>query len=99
MQATGLPDDRLAVIARLMVAPGVRRAGLGRALLEVAATEAATVGRTPILDVVIDHTAAIELYERCGWSRAGRVVARFEDGSSLDEFVYLCPGASVAARS
>ena len=97
-QVTGLPADRLAVIARLMVAPAVRRAGIGRALLQQAADQAVALGTTPILDVVTVHLAAIELYERCGWSRAGKVVARFEDGHSLDEFVYVYPGADPSAE-
>ena len=97
MEVTRLPADGLAVIARLMVAPAVRRTGIGRELLDVGAAEAVALGRVPILDVVTEHVAAVELYERSGWSRAGRIVARFDDGHSLEEFVYLYPGPSASA--
>ncbi len=53
--------------------PPGRRRGIGRALLEEATQEAVRRGRRAVLDVVEDHVAAIELYESCGWTRAGRV--------------------------
>lgn len=96
--ATELPPERLAVVARLMVAPTARRAGVGRKLLQQATAEAVDRGLIPILDVVTAHLAAIRLYERCGWSNAGRVVAQFDDGQSLEEFVYLCPDPQSPAR-
>src|SRR4051812_20869236 len=56
---TGHADHKLAVVARLLVSPTCRRKGVGRALLDTAATSAWAIGRVPILDVVIDYTAAV----------------------------------------
>jgi GNAT superfamily N-acetyltransferase len=89
--ALGRPPHRLGVVARLLVSPHTRRAGAGRALLETAAREAAARGLSPILDVATDLAAAISLYERCGWVRAGAVTVRFSDGNTLREYVYLAP--------
>lgn len=89
--ATGLADHDLAVVARLLVAPDVRRAGVGRALLDTATTAAAAEGRRAVLDVVTDHRSAIRLYEDAGWTRADTVTWILPNGSPLTEFVYLAP--------
>jgi GNAT superfamily N-acetyltransferase len=89
--ALGQPPERLGVIARLLVSPDVRGAGAGLALLEAATREALARDLWPVLDVDVDLPAAIALYERCGWTRAGQVSVRFRDGTSLTEYVYLCP--------
>jgi GNAT superfamily N-acetyltransferase len=89
--AAGQPAGRLAVVARLLVAPDTRRAGAGRALLEHSWQQAAGRGLWPVLDVAADLTGAIRLYESCGWVRAGAVTVTFRDGNSLDELVYLGP--------
>jgi GNAT superfamily N-acetyltransferase len=91
MLATGVAEDKIAVVARLLVAPAARRRGIGRALLEKATQEAAQRGRRAMLDVVEDHVAAIELYESCGWTRAGRVDWALPGNLPLREFVYLAP--------
>ena len=88
----GLPIESLAVVARLLVAPGARRQGVGRALLMAATYEARSRGLWPVLDVATDSTAAIALYEQCGWSRAGDVRVVLPDGSTLEEAVFLGPG-------
>jgi len=88
----GLPVESLAVVARLLVAPEVRRKGIGRALLSVAADEARSRGLWPVLDVVRKSAAAIALYEECGWSRAGDVRVVLSDGSTFEEAVFLGPG-------
>jgi len=89
--ATGQPAGQLGVISRLLVAPAARRAGTGRQLLEHGWQQAAGRGLWPVLDVATDLTAAIRLYESCGWVRAGAVTVTFRDGNSLDELVYLGP--------
>jgi len=43
------------------------------------------------LGVVSTHTAAIALYERCGWTRIGLVPFPVGDGTAVDEFVYVGP--------
>lgn len=85
------PADRLGVVARLLVAPEVRRKGIGRVLLATAAEEALRRGLWPILDVVTEHREAIRLYEKEGWIRAGQVTAKFGDGIELEEIVFLGP--------
>jgi GNAT superfamily N-acetyltransferase len=88
----GRPASELAVVARLIVDPGSRRAGVGRALLTAAADEARRRGRHPILDVVTAYDAAVRLYEACGWHSTGEVEMRFRDGTTLQSFVYVAPG-------
>jgi GNAT superfamily N-acetyltransferase len=90
-KALGRPTDRLAVVARLLVSPGSRGQGAGRLLLEMATAHAHGRGLWPVLDVDKGLAPAIALYERCGWVRAGSVTIRFENGQSLDEYVYLGP--------
>jgi GNAT superfamily N-acetyltransferase len=92
--ALGLPADRLAVVARLLVSPRHRRRGLGRSLLEAAAQQARGRGLWPILDAVTLHQAAICLYDRCGWIRAGTVSVRWGEHPQVEELVYLGPRPS-----
>jgi GNAT superfamily N-acetyltransferase len=89
--ATGWPAARLGVIARLLVAPTVRRAGVGRALFDVAVDRADELGRWPVLDVVTRHESGIKLYEAAGWSRAGQVTVTFGGGVPIEELVFVGP--------
>lgn len=95
--ATGRDVAHLAVVARLLVAPWARRRGVGRALLDAAASRALDLGRQPVLDVVRGpgrgHEAAIQLYERAGWHRAGTVTGTFSNGTTVDELVYVGPAS------
>ena len=65
-----------------------RRAGLGAALLD-AAIEAAHAGRTRWrisrldLDVAEDNAAAISLFERAGFARAGIAAQRYAGGQRI----------------
>jgi GNAT superfamily N-acetyltransferase len=93
-KATGRPVERLAIVARLLVAPTSRRQGLGRRLLSHAVNEAHHADRWPVLDVAREFAAAIALYEACGWTRVGGVAFQFHDGDALrdaESFVYLGP--------
>ena len=59
-------------ILTLAVAPAFRRMGVGRALVESAAAEAARRGaRTLFLEVAEDNPAAIALYDSAGFQAAG----------------------------
>ncbi|HLW44894.1 MAG TPA: GNAT family N-acetyltransferase [Acidimicrobiales bacterium] len=90
-EASGRPPERLAVVGRLLVAPAARRRGAGARLLSHAALQSWKLGRRPILDVVVDHVAAIALYEREGWERVGPVEVHFADGQTFRELVFLGP--------
>jgi ribosomal protein S18 acetylase RimI-like enzyme len=90
-EALGRPPEGLGVVSRLLVSPDARGERIGRALLETATQAAIARDLWPILDVSVDLTAAIALYERCGWVRAGQVCVRFSDGNGLTEWVYLGP--------
>lgn len=98
-KARGEPAHRLGVVARLLVDPGFRGRGIGRALLTVAAGEAFGRGLWPVLDVSVRFCAAIQLYESCGWVCAGRVTARFPDGNELEEFVYIAPSGTAVTEA
>ena len=89
--ATGLPADRLAVVARLFVAPAHRGAGIGRVLFACATAASLGLNRRPILDVAAHFDAAIRLYARAGWTCAGRVTVTFSGEQPLDELVYVGP--------
>jgi GNAT superfamily N-acetyltransferase len=91
LSATGLLEEEVVFIARLLVAPSARRLGVGKALLERATIEATQLGRRALLDVVEDHRAAIALYEACGWTRVGKVDWSLPGGLPLREFIYLSP--------
>lgn len=89
--SVGCPIDELGVVARLIVSPSARRAGVGRALLAAAADDARRRGLHPILDVVTAYAAANALYDACGWRNAGEVTMRFSDGLELQSYVYVAP--------
>ena len=80
--------DRIAVVARLLVSPQQRGQGAGRRLLATAAAEAQARHLWPILDVDINLTAAIALYERAGWQRIGQASIDLPDGTTLHEAIY-----------
>lgn len=83
-------DSPARYVARLLVDPGARRTGAGRALLEHAHREAVATGCLPVLDVVDIPTAApaIALYRQSGWHEIARV--GFDLGDlHLDEIVFV----------
>jgi GNAT superfamily N-acetyltransferase len=80
--ALGKPADQLAVVARLFVSRRARGRGAGRLLLDTATAEARSRGLHPVLDVDIELSAAIALYESAGWCRAGQLTVRWPDSES-----------------
>lgn len=80
--------DQIGVVARLLVSPQQRGQGAGRRLLTAAATQAQALRLCPVLDVDVNLTAAITLYERAGWQRIGETRINLPDGTSLHEAVY-----------
>jgi GNAT superfamily N-acetyltransferase len=90
-----LDSKRPAVyVARLLVDPGARRAGIGRKLLEHARRAAVVSGHVPVLDVVDTPTAAaaISLYRSDGWDEVGRVSFDPVD-AEMHELVFRGPSA------
>jgi GNAT superfamily N-acetyltransferase len=91
--AVALDSKRPAVyVARLLVDPGARRAGIGRRLLEHARRAAVASGHVPVLDVVDTPTAAaaISLFRSDGWEEVGRVSSDLVD-AEIDELVFRGP--------
>ena len=87
-------DHPVRYVARLLVDPGARRTGAGRALLEHARHEAVATGCVPVLDVVDIPTAApaIALYRQSDWHEIARV--SFDLGDlHLNEIVFVGPTA------
>jgi GNAT superfamily N-acetyltransferase len=80
--ALGKTADQLAVVGRLFVSRRARGRGAGRLLLDIAAAEARSRGLHPVLDVDIELSAAIALYESAGWTRAGQLTVRWTDYES-----------------
>lgn len=70
--ASGLPQDRIAEVARLFVAPEARGQGVGTALLATACAWARSHDLRPALQVLDHDHAAVALYERSGWRRVAR---------------------------
>jgi len=61
---------RIFVLNDLFVAPGARRSGVGRGLLEAAAEYARRVGAVRlVLSTELTNTTAQTVYERAGWKR------------------------------
>lgn len=92
-QRLGIEPERLGVVARLLVDPSARRAGVASSLLEHARVEAVDRGLVPILDVVERFAPAISLYEREGWTRLGTVTVTLPDGTTMNEHVYAGPSS------
>ena len=89
-RATGLSPERLAVLARLLVAPEARRQGVAQQLIATVLQHAHAQGRRVVLDVVKDSAAAIRLYETLGWTRLEDVqLPSGRSGAGL--WVYLSP--------
>ena len=68
---SGLAREQLAAVAVLFVDHTVQGQGVGKALLARAVAAIRESDRTPVLDVVQETTAAVELYRRSGWQVVG----------------------------
>lgn len=79
-----------AELLTLAVAPGVRRRGLGAALVEAVAGAAAAGGaRRLFLEVAADNAAALALYRRAGFAPVGERPAYYRRaGGAADALVF-----------
>lgn len=75
----------------IALSPGARGKGLGAVVLEVAEQAGATdLGlRKLLLQVRADNIAALRLYERGGWRKAGHLLAQYDDGAALHDVLIL----------
>ena len=79
-----------AEILTLAVAPAARRAGLGRALIEAAATTAgAAQAQALFLEVAADNDAALALYRAAGFADAGRRAGYYPRASGAVDAVVM----------
>jgi GNAT superfamily N-acetyltransferase len=79
-ELTGLSVDELAGVSRFFVRRRVRGTGVGGLLLDQAVQAIRDRGLHPVLDVVTQDRAAVELYESRGW----RLLASYPWGRSED---------------
>jgi ribosomal-protein-alanine N-acetyltransferase len=88
-----------AEILTIAVDPAVRGRGVGRALVRAALDRAPAAGATAVfLEVAVDNTPALALYERAGFRRAGLRTGYYDRGVAgpVDAFAMRLdlPGAS-----
>ncbi len=88
---TGLPAERLTVLARLLVSTAQRRAGVGRRLVATAIAHAHARQQRPLLDVIREDLGPVRLYESMGWERLEPLTLALDNGQALDMWVYLGP--------
>jgi GNAT superfamily N-acetyltransferase len=105
-EVTGHEVVELACVSRFYVRPRVRREGIGTALLDVAAGEAAARGLMPVLDAPSPDPRRFGLLESRGWRRVDEqpldgpsVDGRPVDGRDLhlSLYRYASPRAAVGA--
>jgi GNAT superfamily N-acetyltransferase len=95
MAATDRPIEQLAEVTRLFSEPSVRRAGLGRMLLDRAVQAAHQQGAWPVLNVRRDgRPRAAHLYQTAGWHPVGTVPRRLGDGQDRSFDCWIGPGPS-----
>jgi ribosomal protein S18 acetylase RimI-like enzyme len=95
LPAAGLAPQQLAVVARLMVHPEVRRRGVARRLLAAATDHAHAHRLTQVLDVLKESEPALSLYEDLGWIRAGALTLPITVHEPLQLWVYLGPSFAI----
>jgi RimJ/RimL family protein N-acetyltransferase len=70
--------------------PALRGRGIGARALAEAEAAARSLGlRKLLLQVRADNAAAIALYDRSGWQRAGLLRAQYDDGTNLHDALIL----------
>ncbi|MFD1930802.1 GNAT family N-acetyltransferase [Nonomuraea mangrovi] len=85
-----VPQEDRVLLDNLHVEPGLKRSGIGGALLRHALDRAGT--RELYLEVLKRNTTAIAFYERHGGTRAREFVERFPEGFEVDVLEYYWSG-------
>ena len=86
--------DGAALLRSVVVAPGRRRSGIGRRLVEAVLDEAAALGHNEVHLLTI---SAADYFERLGFERLPRASAPAGVANSA-QFITLCPGSAVLMR-
>ncbi|MFJ6435247.1 GNAT family N-acetyltransferase [Streptomyces sp. NPDC091416] len=91
----GRPPAELASVARLFATASARRRGVASGLLATVAKAAADEGLRAVLEVEEGGEAAVALYERAGWRRAGSRPGDWTtaDGRTALLHTYVAPGS------
>lgn len=89
---TELPENQphRADLAKVMVHPEARRAGLAAALVSAAEAHAHALGKTLLVLDTVTGSPAERLYQRLGWQRVGTIphYALMPDGTPCDTTYY-----------
>ncbi len=85
------PREELAAVAVLFVDHRVQGRGVGKALLTAAVAAIRESGRLPVLDVVQETPAAVELYRRTGWQVVGEGRPRWLPADHLPVLFMVLP--------
>ena len=91
VEKSGVPVSRVAVLARLFVAPHARGRGLAWRLVATVEVVAREAGLSVVLDVMSKDVAAIKLYERRGWVELGRLGHQLDRGPDVPAVAYRAP--------
>jgi ribosomal-protein-alanine N-acetyltransferase len=90
--------DEIWHVMNIAVEPKLRRQGIAAALLERLFAEADAPGRQYTLEVRASNEAAIAMYERVGFTAAGRRRAYYHDNREDAVIMWRTVGEGVGAR-
>lgn len=91
MDRDDIPLDRMAVLARVFVAPAARGNRLARQLVSAAHVAANTMSRRLVLDVMRKDQSAIALYSSLGWEILGPFEYKYSMGASAPALAMAAP--------
>jgi GNAT superfamily N-acetyltransferase len=89
--ARACPGRAVAEVSVLFTGTAARGTGLGGRLLDTAVAAIRSSGRTPALDVVPAHSAAVQVYRHRGWAEVGRVRPAWLPADQPDVLLMVLP--------